>query len=78
MMQMLVKLAAPFSGAGQVSSDEFSLVTDHEKTIRPLENVEMSAPREQEYGEESKKAPRPEDAVKGRSGAALFDASSLS
>ena len=29
-----------------MSSDEYSLVVDHEKTIRPLRNVEMSVPRE--------------------------------
>ena len=33
-----------------MNKDELSLVVDHEKTIRPLKNVEASVPREHEYG----------------------------
>lgn len=33
-----------------MNSDELSLVVDHGETIRPLKNVEVSLPREQEYG----------------------------
>ena len=33
-----------------MNNDELSLVVDHDKPIRPVKNVEVLAPREQEYG----------------------------
>ena len=43
-----------------MNNDELSLVVDHDKLIRPVKNLEVLVPREQEYGvRNSRKLPDP-------------------